>query len=90
MCPLPREARKLSEDTTISILKNAPNNHIWDCKLNVHAAIYLETLETTKSRPISLQRLILLRSRVIIIMIKLYAVGRDPILASRKICWRQL
>ena len=27
--PLSREARKLSENTTISILKNAQNNHIY-------------------------------------------------------------
>ena len=30
------------ENTTISILKNAQNNHIyniWDCKLNAHEAI---------------------------------------------------
>ena len=39
---LPREARKLSEDTTIRILKNGQSNRIynkWDCKLNPHAAI---------------------------------------------------
>ena len=30
VCALPREARKLSEKTTISILKNAQNNHIYN------------------------------------------------------------
>ena len=71
--PLPREARKLSENTTISILKNAQNNHIyniWDCKLNVHAAI-----ETYRKHVFNHPFHTATSFIMIIIMIKLYAVG---------------
>ena len=84
--PVVRLLKKLKIQLLV-FLKNAQNNHIyiyniWDCKLNAHASIDLETLETTKSCThftTATSYFIAVQGNVIVM---LYAVGRNLTLAS--------